>query len=95
MLVDKQKTSVDAVQYEDFTPIRIVEIELGQPLSTVQALDEKAGQNYRRARCLVRPHDQPRSRYTNVCWAVVPSSNTGDTDFASSVRLCKSLRTYS
>ena len=61
MLVDKQKTSVDAVQYEDFTPIRIVEIELGQPLSTVQALDEKTGQNYRRARCLVRLHDQPLS----------------------------------
>src|SRR5258706_1006326 len=59
MWVAKQKTSVDAVQYEDFTPIRIVEIELGQPLSTVQALDDKTGRYYRRARCLIRLHDQP------------------------------------
>jgi glycosyltransferase involved in cell wall biosynthesis len=59
MLVEKQKISVDAVQHEDFTPIRIVEIELGQPLSTVQALDDKTGRYYRRARCLVRLHDQP------------------------------------
>ncbi len=59
MLVEKQKTSIEVVEHEDFTPIRIVEMELGQPLSTVQALDDKTGRYYRRARCLIRLHDQP------------------------------------
>jgi len=40
-------------------PLRMLEIELGRPLSTLSAIDVKTGQVYRRARCLVRLHDQP------------------------------------
>src|SRR5438270_11667187 len=40
-------------------PARIIEIELGQPLPILSALDERTGQYYRRAMCLVRLHSQP------------------------------------
>lgn len=56
------KASVDesAAQPEGFTPVRIVEIELGQPhLPTITAYDTKAGRTYRRAMCIVRLHTQP------------------------------------
>src|SRR6266702_7180693 len=43
----------------DLEPARIIEIELGQPLPIFSALDEKTGQYYRRAMCLVRLHSQP------------------------------------
>jgi len=39
-------------------PLRLLEIELGRPLPTLSAINEKTGQVYRRARCLVRLHDQ-------------------------------------
>jgi GT2 family glycosyltransferase len=39
--------------------MRILEIEVGQPLPDVSAVDEKTGQHYRRALCLVRLHTQP------------------------------------
>jgi GT2 family glycosyltransferase len=43
----------------DRMPLRILEIELGRPLPRLSAIDEKTGQVYRGARCLVRLHDQP------------------------------------
>ena len=59
MLLGKQKTPVDTAYDENFTPTRIVEIELGQPLPIIQARDNSINQYYRKARCLVRLHDQP------------------------------------
>src|SRR5438309_11651100 len=38
---------------------RVLEIEVGQPLPPLSAFDEKTGQHYRRALCLVRLHTQP------------------------------------
>ena len=46
-------------QTSDFAPVRIIEVELGQPLPTLTAFDEKKGRDYQRARCLVRLHTQP------------------------------------
>ncbi|GAC1347857.1 MAG: hypothetical protein NVSMB27_14220 [Ktedonobacteraceae bacterium] len=43
----------------DYTPTRILEIELGQPLPAILAYDVKKGSYYQRARCLVRLHTQP------------------------------------
>src|SRR6516225_11700905 len=50
-----------AVLTEDagFMPVRVVEIELGRPLPGLLADDEKTGQRYHRALCLVRLHTQP------------------------------------
>jgi hypothetical protein len=47
-------------QREHFSPLRIVEIELGQPhLPTIAAFDTKTGQTYRQALCVVRLHTHP------------------------------------
>ena len=54
-----QEDSVLIPQASDIAPSRIVEVELGQPLPTLSAIDEKTGQYYQRARCLVRLHDDP------------------------------------
>ncbi len=43
----------------DYIPVRILEVELGQPLPTLSAFDEKKGSYCRRAHCLVRLHTQP------------------------------------
>lgn len=43
----------------DFEPVRILDIEIGQPLPHVSAFDDKTGRQYRRANCLVRLHTQP------------------------------------
>lgn len=48
------------VQHIDtLIPIRMLEIELGQPLPTLSATCQASGTSYQRARCLVRLHDQP------------------------------------
>ena len=39
--------------------MRILEIELGQPLPIISAFDDKTGKCYQRASCLVRLHGQP------------------------------------
>jgi GT2 family glycosyltransferase len=49
----------DNLSILDSMPLRVLEIELGRPLPTLSAINEKTGQVYRRARCLVRLHDQP------------------------------------
>ena len=42
-----------------YVPMRIVEVELGQPLPPISARDEETGHTYERALCLVRLHTQP------------------------------------
>src|SRR5437868_4880905 len=54
-----RKPEVSVAQLPDLAPVRIVEIEVGQPLPDVSAFDEKTGQHYQRALCLVRLHTQP------------------------------------
>jgi len=54
-----RKLEVSAAQIPDLAPVRILEIEVGQPLPGVPAIDEKTGQHYQRALCLVRLHAQP------------------------------------
>ncbi|MDD5371316.1 MAG: glycosyltransferase [Anaerolineaceae bacterium] len=42
-----------------FTPARILDVEIGQPLPDLPAVDAQVGQVYRRARLLVRLHGEP------------------------------------
>lgn len=58
-LSGKPETSASAVQAAGYVPARILEIELGEPLPLVSAVDEKTGQRYQCAICLVRLHTQP------------------------------------
>jgi hypothetical protein len=59
MLPKNSEISAPTVDETDFVPVRILELELGQPLSDISAVDEKMDRHYRRARCLVRLHTQP------------------------------------
>lgn len=43
----------------DLAPARVLEIEIGQPLLPVSAVNDDTGQCYRRAMCLVRLHTRP------------------------------------
>src|SRR5260370_11518467 len=54
-----RKLEVSAAHIPDLAPVRILEIEVGQPLPDVPVIDEKTGQHYQRALCLVRLHTQP------------------------------------
>jgi glycosyltransferase involved in cell wall biosynthesis len=44
---------------QDFSPLRIQEVEIGTPLPAVSSLDSESGQRYQRAFALVRLHTQP------------------------------------
>ena len=55
----KPETSALVATLPDIAPTHIIEIEVGQPLPDISAFDQKTGQHYRRARCLVRLHAQP------------------------------------
>lgn len=55
----KQEISLVVTQTADYTPMRILEVEMGQPLPDLSTIDEKTGQYYRRGNCLVRLHTQP------------------------------------
>ncbi len=59
MVATYQKMTPIDNQSPDYIPVRMLEVELGQPLPTITALDEKKGSYYQRARCLVRLHTQP------------------------------------
>src|SRR6266699_1265030 len=59
MAVTQQKISYIDDQLSDYIPVRIVEVELEQPLPTISAFDDKKERCYQRARCLVRLHTQP------------------------------------
>jgi GT2 family glycosyltransferase len=56
---DKQEASTSISNAQSFEPVRIVELEIGQPLPAIAAWDDKKGQCYQRALCLVRLHTQP------------------------------------
>src|SRR3981081_4140022 len=43
----------------DLEPVRVVELELGQPLPAILSYDDKSGRYYRHAKCLVRLHSHP------------------------------------
>ncbi len=59
-LSSNHETSTIEVQAADYyAPVRILELELSHPLPTISAVDDKTGQIYRRANCLVRLHTQP------------------------------------
>jgi GT2 family glycosyltransferase len=47
------------VQEEGYVPVRILEVEISQPIPNISAIDEKTHYYYQRARCLVRLHTQP------------------------------------
>src|SRR6185437_10326271 len=43
----------------DDLPIRVLEVELGEPLASISACDPASGIRYRQALCLIRFHTQP------------------------------------
>src|SRR5437588_10219218 len=43
----------------EYVPMRILEIELGEPLFPISAFDEKKETRYQRIRCLIRLHTHP------------------------------------
>ena len=53
------KTTTDTTQACDFTPTRIIEVELSQPLSARPVLNNATGLCYRKALIVVRLHAQP------------------------------------
>lgn len=59
MAVEPQKMTHIGDQLHGYTPVRILEIELGQPLPKLLAFDEKKERYYQRASCLIRLHSQP------------------------------------
>ena len=59
MVTTYQKMTPIDNQSPDYIPVRMLEVELGQPLPTLSAFDEKKESYYRRARCLVRLHTRP------------------------------------
>jgi GT2 family glycosyltransferase len=56
--VQKKNVSIPT-QSSEYVPICMLEVEIGQPLPTLSAVDEKKERIYKRARCLVRLHSQP------------------------------------
>jgi len=59
MLAKKPETPGIVEQASNFEPMRIIEVEIGQPLADISAHDENTDRYYRRALCLVRLHTQP------------------------------------
>jgi glycosyltransferase involved in cell wall biosynthesis len=59
MLPRKSELSVVMTQAAAYSPMRILEIELGEPLPSLSTIDEETGHQYQRAMCLVRLHTQP------------------------------------
>jgi GT2 family glycosyltransferase len=61
MSVTQQKVSTKEIddQFQDYVPVRILEIELGHELPTISAFDEGKVKHYQSAHCLVRLHSQP------------------------------------
>jgi GT2 family glycosyltransferase len=55
----KAETATIEVQAGDYAPVRILELELGQPLPAISAIDDKTSKSFRRANCLVRLHTEP------------------------------------
>src|SRR5436305_3274740 len=58
-LLDYHEIIADTAQLSDFTPTRIVEIELSEALLALSPLHDLREQPYHKALCLVRLHTQP------------------------------------
>src|SRR5690348_13792845 len=59
MAVTQQKIAHIDDQTTDYMPVRMMEVDLEQPLPTLSAFDDEKGRYYQRALCLVRLHTQP------------------------------------
>lgn len=55
----QQETAYFDMQVANFSPVRILEIDLEHPLPILSAYDEKKGRSYQTASCLIRLHTQP------------------------------------
>ncbi len=57
----QQQTATTSVTEDvpDLEPVRVVELELGQPLPAILSYDDRTGRYYRHAKCLVRLHSHP------------------------------------
>src|ERR1700676_1342449 len=51
-------TSSRPAQASEFAPVRLLDIELGQPLPVLSAFDDNNGQPYQRALCFARLHER-------------------------------------
>ncbi len=58
MYKEDRRDVIEALE-EGYMPKRILEIEIGQPLPPLTAVDEETGRRYQRARGLIRLHSQP------------------------------------
>ncbi|MBN1680757.1 MAG: glycosyltransferase family 2 protein [Anaerolineae bacterium] len=58
-LTKPKNTPTTEPGYDGFEPIRVVQVELSQPIPPILATDEKTGRQYQHARSLVRFHSQP------------------------------------
>ena len=54
-----ERSGLTSQSGDNFSPIRICEIEIGKPLLDISAANEQTGQQYKRAQCLIRLHTQP------------------------------------
>lgn len=59
MLETVMQTAACQDQASEFLPIRVLEIEISQPLPILSAIDEDTGTSYARAYCMIRLHSQP------------------------------------
>ncbi|GHO46908.1 glycosyltransferase [Ktedonospora formicarum] len=59
MLAQAPEKDAHSNRAPDLVPMRIIEIELGQPLPVLSNFDEKKGRHYQRALGVVRLHTQP------------------------------------
>lgn len=59
MVATQQKIAHNDDQTSDYIPVRMMEVELAQPLPLLSAFDAKKEWTYQRALCLVRLHTQP------------------------------------
>ena len=59
MVVTQQQIVQSLEQASEYVPMRILEVELGEPLPTIAAFDDKKESYYQRAHCLVRLHTEP------------------------------------
>ena len=59
MAVVQQEYSAIVDQSPNYIPVRILEIEISRPLPNISAVNKQTGQQYQRARCLIRLHTRP------------------------------------
>src|ERR1700704_4102466 len=58
-MATQSKCPTVALPTPDIEPVRILEIELSQPLPTLSAVNEDTGQHYHRILSLIRLHSYP------------------------------------